>query len=276
MRSRWISPCVIVLVSLAGPALLACQELKSASDSKTHAETDSRAGTGDSARSSPGSKAVAPASRSSAAPAAASSSTASSGTSAPKTAAPGAAGSGASPAVGAQPASLFDALSGRMRPVMTTIEVRAAERGIDTGAPEPFVAGGEEILSNAGTWGDVSRFLETLPGVTASNDLSNEVLVRGGHPMENLFLVDGIEVPNINHLATMGTTGGFGPMIDTGVIQRVALFNGGYDAQYPERLSSVIDIQTLNSDGVAEHAEGDLGIEGVGGCHRSRSRILST
>lgn len=164
-----------------------------------------------------------------------------------------------------QPESLFDAVDHRLQPVISTVEVHGVARELDTSQPSPFQAGGQEIISSAGTYGDVSRFLQLSPGVVATSDLSNEILVRGGHPMENLFLVDGIEVPNINHLAMVGTTGGFGPMIDSAMIQEVQLYTGGYDAQFPERLSSVTKIQTLDERSHSGHIEADAGIQGIGG-----------
>lgn len=164
-----------------------------------------------------------------------------------------------------QPLSMFDALPRPLAPTTTTVEVHAAGQDLETSQPEAFQAGGQEIVSSAGTFGDLSRYVGTLPGVVTTSDLSNEFLVRGGHPMENLFLVDGIEVPNINHLATMGTTGGFGPMIDSAVVQGIEVHTGGFEARYPERLSSVTEITTLNHQHLTAHAEGDVGIEGLGG-----------
>src|SRR5215475_4709041 len=98
-----------------------------------------------------------------------------------------------------RPASIFDALETRLTAPVTLVEVHATGR--ESFGSEPFRAGGQEILSAAGSYGDIERFLQVIPGVTMTNDLSNEVMVRGGHPMENLFVVDGIEVPNINHIA---------------------------------------------------------------------------
>ncbi len=83
--------------------------------------------------------------------------------------------------------------------------------------------------------------------------------------MENLFLVDGIEVPNINHLSEANSTGGFGPMIDSATIQGLKLYTGGFDSRYPERLSSVSEIRTLDTNVRDDHLEGDVGIEGAGG-----------
>ena len=62
----------------------------------------------------------------------------------------------------------------------------------------PYNVTRDEVLSSAGTWGDFSRFLQILPSVVWNTDMSNDVLVRGGNPSENLYVVDGIEVPNIN------------------------------------------------------------------------------
>lgn len=163
------------------------------------------------------------------------------------------------------PASLFDSLSNQIWPVTTTVEVHAGDPNLDTIAPAPLVAGGDEIINSAGTYGDVSRYLQLLPGVVPSSDYSNQVLVRGGHPLENLFLVDDIEVPNVNHLATVNSTGGFGPMIDAAAIQGLSFYTGGFDAKYPERLSSVTELRTLESSPSISHFELDFGIQGIGG-----------
>ncbi len=153
---------------------------------------------------------------------------------------------------------------------MTTVKVESTPAESDKSQPQPFVAGGAEITSSAGAYGDLSRFLQVLPGVVATSDISNEIVVRGGQPMENLFLVDGIEAPNINHIATLGTTGGFAPMIDSGAVQSVSILTGGYDASLPERLSSVTEIYTLDDAQNRGRLEGDLGIEGLGGLAEGR------
>lgn len=167
-----------------------------------------------------------------------------------------------------RPASLFDAI----KPVTTTVEVRAGNVPLETSSPPPITAGGEDVINSAGTYGDISRYLQLLPGVAPSSDYSNQMLVRGGHPMENLFIVDGIEVPNINHLADANSTGGFGPMIDAAVIQGLTLYAGGFDAKFPERLSSVTEFQTLDASPNTMHAEFDLGVQGIGGLAERRVR----
>jgi hypothetical protein len=136
---------------------------------------------------------------------------------------------------------------------------------IDSNDPVPLHATAAEILSSAGTYGDFSRYLQTFPGVVFNTDESNDILVRGGNPLENLFLVDGIEVPNINHISTEAATGGLVSMIDTAAIKDVDLHSGGYNASYEERLSSVVDIHTSELEGDKPHIEGDIGFVGAGG-----------
>ena len=122
-----------------------------------------------------------------------------------------------------------------------------------------------EIQSSAGTYGDFSRYLQLMPGVSKNSDTSNDLIVRGGSPSENLYVVDGLEVPNINHLAVEGTSGGFTSMIDTDTIDKVDLQAGVYDAQYSSRLSSLIEIQTRDQNKPAKSGEVNFGISGLGG-----------
>jgi len=150
-------------------------------------------------------------------------------------------------------------------PFKTSVEVNAARQTLEDGLAVPYHITQSEILSSAGTWGDFSRFLQLLPGAVWNSDMSNDVMVRGGSPSENLFVVDGIEVPNINHIAVEGTTGGFTSMIDTSIIESVDVKAGGYDARYSSRLSSLIEIHTSEGNAKERSGELDLGISGAGG-----------
>jgi TonB dependent receptor/TonB-dependent Receptor Plug Domain len=148
--------------------------------------------------------------------------------------------------------------------IHSDITVNATEEALRAGQVMPYHVTQSEVLTDAGTWGDFNRFLQLLPGVVWNTDVSNDVLVRGGNPSENLYVVDGIEVPNINHLAMEGTTGGFASMIDTSTVESVDLKAGSYDAQYASRLSSLIEIQTRKSaPGATQEIDG--GISGAGG-----------
>jgi hypothetical protein len=70
----------------------------------------------------------------------------------------------------------------------------------------------EEIKNNPGGNFDISRVISVLPGVggTAGSvgGFRNDLIIRGGGPNENVFYLDGIEIPVINHFATQGASGG--------------------------------------------------------------------
>jgi hypothetical protein len=149
--------------------------------------------------------------------------------------------------------------------VRSSIEVKASRETLDTGLTVPYHVKREEILSSAGTWGDFSRYLQMMPGVVWNTDISNDVMVRGGNPAENLYVIDGIEVPNINHIALEGTTGGFTSMIDTSSIESIDMKTGIYGAQYSNRLSSLIDIHTRSLTKAEGTGEFTFGISGIGG-----------
>ena len=151
-------------------------------------------------------------------------------------------------------------------PVKSSIEVKANDLSNENISPA-HTAYRDEIQSAAGSYGDYSRYLLVMPGVVSSgnSDSMNDVLVRGGHPSENLYVVDGLEVPYINHFTVEGTPSGFTPMINTSSISRVELQPGTYDAQYSSRLSSLIEIETRDQSESGRSGEVSLGISGLGG-----------
>jgi hypothetical protein len=122
-----------------------------------------------------------------------------------------------------------------------------------------------QVETTAGTFGDVSRFLQTLAGVVSDNDQRNDVLVRGGNPAENLFVIDNIEIPSINQFALSDSTGGFVSMLDARAIQRITLHTDAYDSRFDERLSSVIEVSTRPEAQAERHVQSEFGIAGLGG-----------
>lgn len=152
--------------------------------------------------------------------------------------------------------------------VSTTLHVNSdSPVDLDALGPVPIISQAE-ILSSAGTYGDFSRYLQVLPGVVGNSDLSNEVLVRGGHPTENLFVVDGVEVPNINHFSLSGSNGGFTSMIDSTAVGSMSLRDDMYDAGYSSRLSSLIEIHTRDLGPERQAGNVTGGIAGVGGLYQ--------
>jgi len=116
----------------------------------------------------------------------------------------------------------------------------------------------EEVRRSPGGAGDVSRVVLSLPGVVSSSDLRNDLIVRGGSPAENLTLVDNVEIPNINHFATQGASGGPIGMVVTKVIRDVRFVTGGFPAKHGDRLSSVMEIDLR--EGSREKLEGSFDV----------------
>lgn len=101
----------------------------------------------------------------------------------------------------------------------------------------------EEVRRAPGAVEDISRMLQILPGVSPANDQRNDLIVRGGSPSENLTMIDGIEIPNVNHYPTQGSSSGPIGMINVKFINNVDFSTGGFSARYGDRLSSVMDIK---------------------------------
>lgn len=83
---------------------------------------------------------------------------------------------------------------------------------------------------------DIFRSLQLMPGVSAANENSSGLYVRGGTPDQSLVLYDGFTVYNVEHLM------GFFSTFNSNAIKDVQLYKGGFDAKYGGRLSSVAEI----------------------------------
>lgn len=118
------------------------------------------------------------------------------------------------------------------------------------------VLGAEEIRRAPGGQNDVSRTLLSLPGVTGGVDNRNDLVVRGGGPSENAYYMDGIRIPQINHFATQGATGGAVGLLNVSFIQEVEFLTGGFPVRYGDALSSVLLIQ--NRPGNPERIVGEF------------------
>lgn len=123
--------------------------------------------------------------------------------------------------------------------------------------------GAEEVRRAPGVQEDVVRAVSVLPGVGVTSAGRNDLVVRGGAPFENLFTVDGIEVPNINHFGTQGSTGGPLSLINVAFVEDAALSAGGFGVRYGDRTASVTAIRLR--EGSRERVGGSVNISATGG-----------
>ncbi len=100
---------------------------------------------------------------------------------------------------------------------------------------------------------DILKAIQLLPGVQSGNEGTGGMYVRGGGPDENLFLLDGIPLYNVNHL------GGFFSAFNADAVKNVTLYKGSFPARFGGRLSSVLDVTTNNGNDKRIHGNASIG-----------------
>jgi len=154
-------------------------------------------------------------------------------------------------------------LEGLTQSVTVTAPAFVAPEEIKTSS---FLIQQTEILTSAAALQDVSRYVQNLPGVViGTNDFRNDIIVRGGSPLENLFVVDNIEIPNINTFANFASAGGTVSILDANLIQDVTFLTGGYPAPYINRTSSVLQIAQREGSREGLGGRATFGFAGAGG-----------
>ncbi len=117
-----------------------------------------------------------------------------------------------------------------------------------------------ELERSAGANRDVARIVRTLPGVAFSPiGYRNDLIVRGGGPSENRFYIDGIEIPNINHFATQGASGGPVSILNADLIRQVKFYTGAFPVDKGNALSSVMDITLRDGNADKQRFKATLG-----------------
>jgi len=118
----------------------------------------------------------------------------------------------------------------------------------------------EEIKSSPGGNFDVSKVVQTLPGVGISNGVGerNDIIIRGGAPNENVYYLDGIEIPVLNHFQTQGSSGGAQGILNVSFIESLKLSSSAFDSRYDNPLASTFVIK--QRDGNSERLSGNVRI----------------
>ncbi len=116
----------------------------------------------------------------------------------------------------------------------------------------------QEIERSPGSNRDISKVIQSLPGVASSPSFRNDVVIRGGGPSENRFYLDGIEIPYLNHFSTQGASGGPVGIINVDFIREVQLYSSAFPSARGNALSSVMDLRQV--DGNKEKFGGRLSV----------------
>lgn len=129
-----------------------------------------------------------------------------------------------------------------------------------------------EIEKSPGANRDISKVIQSFPGVQSTPAFRNDVIIRGGGPSESRFYLDGVEVPFINHFATQGASGGPVGIINADFLREVNYYSGAFPANRGNALSGVLEFNqidgnneklkyqaTLGASEVAATVEGPIG-----------------
>ena len=121
----------------------------------------------------------------------------------------------------------------------------------------------EEVQRYAGSLNDVSRMAQNFAGVQGANDTRNDVIVRGNSPTGVLYRLEGMDIPNPNHFATAGTTGGPISILNNNVLGNSDFLTGAFPAEYGNALAGIFDLRLRNGNSEQHEFIGQLGFNGA-------------
>ncbi len=116
-----------------------------------------------------------------------------------------------------------------------------------------------EIETNPGSNRDISRVIQSFPGVGSTVSFRNDIIIRGGGPNESKFYLDDIEIPNINHFGTQGASGGPVGILNADLISGVDYYSGAFPANRGNALSGIFEFSQVDGNPEKIKFRGTLG-----------------
>lgn len=121
----------------------------------------------------------------------------------------------------------------------------------------------EETDKYAGSRGDPARMASNFAGVSGSDDSRNDIVVRGNSPLGILWRVEGIDIPNPNHFAISGTSGGPVSILNNKLMSNSDFFTGAFPAEYGNSVAGVFDLKLRNGNNENHEFSAQLGFLGT-------------
>ena len=149
--------------------------------------------------------------------------------------------------------SKLDEVTVTASPFRKTIESPVSLRSIGIG----------EIEKSPGANRDISKIIQSFPGVQSTPAFRNDIIIRGGGPSESRFYLDGVEVPFINHFATQGASGGPVGILNADFIREVNYYSGAFPANRGNALSGVMEFYQIDGNEEKLNFHGTLGASEV-------------
>ena len=120
----------------------------------------------------------------------------------------------------------------------------------------------EESQRYAGSLGDVARMAQNFAGVQGADDSRNDIIVRGNSPSGVLYRLEGIDIPNPNHFANFGTTGGPVSMINPNMLSKSDFLTGAFPSEYGNAIAGVFDLHLRNGNNEKHEFLAQVGFNG--------------
>lgn len=120
-----------------------------------------------------------------------------------------------------------------------------------------------EIEKSPGANRDISKVIQSFPGVQSTPAYRNDVIIRGGGPSESRFYLDGVEVPFINHFSTQGASGGPVGIINADFLREVNYYSGAFPANRGNALSGVLEFNQVDGNSEKLKFQGTVGASEV-------------
>lgn len=121
----------------------------------------------------------------------------------------------------------------------------------------------EETQRFAGSFNDPSRMVSSYAGVTGSPSGDNDIIIRGNSPRGLLWRIEGVDVPNPNHFAEDGTTGGPISILNSSTLANSDFFTGAFPAEYGNAYSGVFDIHMRKGNDRKAEYTAQIGVIGT-------------
>lgn len=122
-----------------------------------------------------------------------------------------------------------------------------------------------EIEKSPGANRDISKVIQSFPGVQSTPAYRNDIIIRGGGPSESRFYLDGVEVPFINHFATQGASGGPVGIINADFLREVNYYSGAFPANRGNALSGVLEFNQIDGNNDKLKYQATLGASEIAG-----------
>lgn len=121
----------------------------------------------------------------------------------------------------------------------------------------------EETDRYAGSRGDPSRMASNFAGVQGADDSRNDIVIRGNSPAGVLWRLEGIDIPNPNHFAIPGTTGGPINILNNKILANSDFYTGAFPAEFGNGTAGAFDLRLRNGNNQRHETSAQFGIMGL-------------